>query len=129
MAKDILLVEDHPSVAKSTKLYFEQVMGPEGTVLIAGCADTAMGLLRAEPTRWRLILLDLGIPGAVGLSLAMQIKALGLAPITCICSGEDPRTYVETVRQEGFLGYVPKASADFVQAFKAVLAGQPSFPW
>jgi DNA-binding NarL/FixJ family response regulator len=130
MGKDILLVEDHPLVAESTKSYLEGVIGQEGQVVIAGCASTAIESLRIDLRRWRLILLDLRIPGAVGLSGAMQIKDLGLASITCLHTAEDRPDYVVKVREQGFLGYILKGGkiTVFETAFANVLAGRPSFP-
>jgi DNA-binding NarL/FixJ family response regulator len=128
--KDILLVEDHPSVAAATKSFLEVVMRVEGKVVVAGCAEETIELLRADPCRWRLILLDLRIPGAVGLSVAMQIKDLGLASITCLLTGEDRPDYVATVRDQGFLGYIRKGQkiTDLAAAMTTVLVGRPSFP-
>jgi DNA-binding NarL/FixJ family response regulator len=121
-------VEDDPRTAEATESFLEVVMRVERKVVVAGCAEETIELLRADPCRWRLILLDLRIPGAEGLSVAMQIKDLGLAPITCLRTAEDPRKYVAKVREQGFLGYIWKGGFDLATDMEAVLAGRPSFP-
>jgi DNA-binding NarL/FixJ family response regulator len=130
MGVDILIVEDHAFVAESTKALLEVSGGTAGEIITAGTAQEVRALLHADRRRWRLILLDLEIPGATGLSLAREIKELGLAPITCVLTGADHAGYVTQVRNDGFLGYVLKAAKtrELHAAMTAVLAGRPAFP-
>jgi DNA-binding NarL/FixJ family response regulator len=129
MGVDILIIEDHAFVAESTKTLLEVRGGVAGEIITAGTADGARTLLRADRRRWRLILLDLGIPGAIGLSLAREIKDLGLAPVTCVLTGTNHPGYIAQVRNDGFLGYVPKAAKaeELHAALTAVLEGRPAF--
>ena len=130
MGVDILIVEDHAFVAESTKALLEVSGATTGEIVTAGTAEEVRALLHADRHRWRLILLDLGIPGAVGLSLVREIKELGLAPITCVLTGTQHAGYVAQVRNDGFLGYLLKAAKtrELRAAMTAVLAGRPAFP-
>lgn len=129
MGVDILLVEDHAFVAESTRALLEVRGGVAGEIITAGTANEARTLLRADWRRWRLVLLDLEIPGAVGLSLAREIKDLGLAPVTCVLTGTNHPGYIAQVRNDGFLGYVLKAAKteELHAALTAVLGGRPAF--
>jgi two-component system response regulator DesR len=127
--RDILIVEDHPFVAEATRALLEKSSAVREVVTV-GTAEAAVAVIACDISRWRLILLDLDIPGAVGLSLVRQIKDLGLAPITCVLTGIDRKDYVAQVRRQGFLGYVLKAArtSQLDEALSSVLFCKPTFP-
>lgn len=106
---DILFIEDQPVVSEPTAEKLRRTPYVEH-IEICNTAESALQALREDPDRWGLILLDLDVPGAVGLSLAMEIKKLGKAPLTCIVTGTFRTDYIAQVKAEGFLGYILKTS-------------------
>lgn len=127
--QNIMIVEDHPLVAEATQALLKSTNGL-GKVATYATAEQVRNALATERTYWSLILLDLDVPGAVGLSLAAHIKQAGLAPITCILTGTYREDYVMQARKDGFLGYILKASrtAELEQSLRSVLRHQQVFP-
>jgi DNA-binding NarL/FixJ family response regulator len=127
--KSILIVEDHPFVAEATKELIARTH-PEVGVVVANSAAEANQVLDRGGEDWQLILLDLDVPGAIGLSLAMDIRRRDLQSITCILTGTYNRDFIAQASANGFLGYVLKAIAvgSLEQALTKVLAGERVFP-
>lgn len=127
--KSILIVEDHPFVAEATKELIARTH-PEVGVVVANSAAEANQVLDRGGEDWQLILLDLDVPGAIGLSLAMDIRRRDLQSITCILTGTYNRDFIAQALANGFLGYVLKAIAvgSLEQALSKVLAGERVFP-
>ena len=125
---DILFVEDQPYVSEATARRIRS--NPEvGEIRICATAPAAMRALEEAPDRWGLILLDLDVPGAVGLSLAMQIRDLGKAPITCILTGTFRPDYLAQAQAENFQGYILKATEidKLEESLKRAIAGERVF--
>lgn len=127
--KSILIVEDHPFVAEATKELIARTH-PEVGVVVASSVAEANQVLDRGGEDWQLILLDLDVPGAIGLSLAMDIRRRDLQSITCILTGTYNRDFIAQASANGFLGYVLKAIAvgSLEQALSKVLAGERVFP-
>ncbi|MDM0030346.1 response regulator transcription factor [Variovorax saccharolyticus] len=126
----VLLIEDHPLVSEAAS--YKISLSPRvASIMVCGTADEALDALHAEPDRWGLILLDLDIPGAVGLSLATHIRKMGKAHITCVLTGSNQPEYVTRIEAQGFQGYICKggASIDVLEhALLSVVGGQRVFP-
>jgi DNA-binding NarL/FixJ family response regulator len=125
---DVLFVEDQPIVWEATARILTR--SPQvGQLVVFNTAEKALTALRAEPDRWGLILLDLDVPGAVGLSLAMEIQAMGLASITCILTGSSRHDYMQQILALGFQGYILKGSeiAELEANLNKVIGGQRAF--
>ena len=129
MMQNIMIVEDHAFVADATHALLSGINGL-GKVATYGTAEQVKVALATERTFWSLILLDLEVPGAVGLSLAAHIKEAGLAPITCVLTGTYREDYVTQIRDDGFLGYILKASptAELEDSLRLVLRHKSVFP-
>lgn len=126
---DVLFIEDQPLVSEATAEKIAR--SPHvGAIEICNSAEKAMQALRASPGRWGLILLDLDVPGAVGLSLAMEIKKLGKEGVTCILTGTNRADYVSQVRANGFQGYILKAIEikELERSLEKAIAGEKVFP-
>ncbi len=126
---DVLLVEDQPLVSEAAS--YKISLNPRvASVQVCNTAEKAMQALCAEGERWGLIFLDLGVPGAEGLSLATEIRRLGKASITCILTGERRSDYIAKVAAGGFRGYILKAveTQDLMRAMNRVIAGEYVFP-
>jgi len=126
---DVLIVEDHAVVAKAARELIVH-KHPALAVRICGSADAALRELGDPAREWHRILLDLDVPGAYGLSLALEIHRRGLAPITCVITGWERQDFIAELKGRGFLGYIPKSTAAtaFSSALSDVFAGDPVFP-
>ena len=129
MSLNIMIVEDQPYVAHATKL----LLGGDpsiGVIETFTTADEVRGALAQGGETWGLILLDLVVPGAVGMSLAAHIRDCGLASTTCILTGTYKEEYVAAARRDGFRGYIPKAATTeaVVEGLRSILSGHRVFP-
>jgi DNA-binding NarL/FixJ family response regulator len=129
MMPRVLIVEDHPLVSDATR---DLLLG-DGSVReveIAATAVEALALVSQVELPWDLILLDLDVPGAVGLSLARELAQRGLAGRTCIVTALSRLGYVEEAKRLGFLGFIAKASPlkTFSDELRRVLHGIQTFP-
>ncbi|WKB50727.1 response regulator transcription factor [Eleftheria terrae] len=114
--KVILIIEDHPLVAEATRSLFA---GMVDRVEICRDADQATAALLTEDC-WFRVLLDIGIPGANGLSLVRHVHRKGLAPRTAIITAYENSQWREEIRGMGFLGYVLKTAS--VEEFSGTIA-------
>jgi DNA-binding NarL/FixJ family response regulator len=129
MMPRVLIVEDHPLVSDATR---DLLLGDGGVreVEIAATAVEALALVSRVELSWDLILLDLDVPGAIGLSLARELAQRGLAGRTCIVTALSRLGYVEEAKRLGFLGFIAKASPlkTFSDELRRVLQGIQTFP-
>ena len=126
--KAVLIIEDHRFVADATEALISKHRS-DLTVLVRSNSDDAIATLMEAEYEWQLILLDLDIPGAIGLSLAMEIKSLGLEGKTCILTGTFRAEFVAHAKKQGFLGYVLKATAtkQLEESLQQVINGEKVF--
>ena len=129
MMPRVLIVEDHPLVSDATRDLL-LCDGCARDVAIAATAADALAQVAPDVDAWDLILLDLDVPGARGLSLAHELVRRGLAGRTCIVTALSRPGYVEEAKRLGFLGFIAKSSP--LQAFgdelQRVLQGIQTFP-
>lgn len=124
-----LIVDDHSLIVAGARNIIK-TEAPMLEVVTCRNAEQTMETLHDSRYRWNLILLDLDIPGAIGLSLAMEIKNLGLESVTCILTGNTRSEFVTQIKANGFRGYILKDSLhnDLEGSFKKVLSGYKVFP-
>lgn len=117
-------------VSNTTKSMLQMRSPCVGKVEIYASASEVVRILAADSTRWDLILLDLDVPGATGLSLAAQIRDAGLARITCVLTGAERPDFVSRVRRDGFQGYILKSSptSELDASLQSALLGRKVFP-
>lgn len=122
MTARIILVDDHPMVLAGLRSLVLSLPDLE-LVGLASCAAEALAFVRGQ--RPEIVVLDMGLPGMSGLTLAERI--LEEAPdtrIVMLTHYEEP-SYVQKALRIGIRGYVLKASAGekVAQAIRAVLSG------
>ena len=126
---NVLFIEDQPVVSEATadKIARSPLVAE---IKVCNTAEKALAALHGEPDRWGLIFLDLDVPGAVGLSLAMDIQRLGKAPVTCILTGNPREDYIAQISAAGFQGYMLKAMeiSELEKALNRAIAGERVFP-
>ena len=125
----VLIVEDHPLVSDATRDLL-LCDGRASDVAIAPTAADALAQISRDVEAWDLILLDLDVPGARGLSLAYELAQRGLAGRTCIVTALSRPGYVEEAKRLGFLGFIAKSSPlqTFGDELRRVLEGIHTFP-
>ncbi|SCK09044.1 two-component system, NarL family, response regulator DesR [Variovorax sp. HW608] len=118
-------------VADTTKAMLHAMSSEDPiTITTHATAKEVIQALEAQSQRWDLILLDLDVPGATGLSLAAHIKDAGLAPVTCILTGTGRPDYVAQTFKDEFQGYILKSSptSDLDAYLQSALMGKKVFP-
>jgi two-component system response regulator DesR len=124
--KKMLIVEDHPFVAQSTKLLFLAM--DVDHVETCRSADEAVTQLRSG-TDWFRIWLDLNVPGAHGLSLVRHVFNLGLANRSAVITGSENHKWQSEVQSMGFLAYLFKTAVleEFSHGLAESMKGQLYF--
>lgn len=122
----VLLIEDHPLFARAVRDEVER-LAAQAEVTLAVCARDALLALRTG--HFDLILADLAVPGATGLTLLRQIRARVSTRIAIISASDDPAT-VQAVFGERAVGFISKADPPeaFAQSLLLILAGAAHFP-
>ena len=121
----IVVADDHPLFREAVVLAVRRFAGVEAEILEAGTLDEAARVAAAEP-ELDLLLLDLAMPGAQGLSGLVELRRRFPAlPIVVVSAAEDPRLIREAIAA-GAMGYVPKSldRAGIGEALGRVLAGE-----
>ncbi|SON50848.1 response regulator [Vibrio tapetis] len=124
----IIIADDHPLFRNA--LFQSVHMAISGANLLeADSLDALLSLLKKdqEPD---LLLLDLKMPGANGLSGLIHLRAeYPDLPIVVVSASEDA-SVVTQVKSHGAFGFIPKSSdmRELVAALNQVLGGEPFFP-
>jgi DNA-binding NarL/FixJ family response regulator len=124
----IILADDH-TLFREAMLHPLQQLDPNAEVLQAGTATQALELAAANPNL-DLVLLDLSMPGAEGLSAVMAFRdRFPDAPLVVLSANED-HDNIEKVLDAGASGFIPKSSSTQVMlgALRLVLSGGVYLP-
>lgn len=124
----IIIADDHPLFRNA--LFQSVHMAISGANLLE--ADSLDALLQqlSRDTDPDLLLLDLKMPGANGMSGLIQLRNLYPdLPIVVISASEEP-AIIAQVKKHGAFGFIPKSSdmRSLINALNQVLAGDPFFP-
>ena len=128
MSETILVADDHPLFRSALRTALAGSR-PQATIREAGTLDGLIAELERDPEA-DLLLLDLHMPGSVGLSGLVHLRARYPAlPVAVISGDEDPRV-IARARAHGASGFIPKSAPVQVLAagIDAVLAGETCFP-
>lgn len=124
----IIIADDHPLFRNALFQSIHMAIG--GTTLLeADSLSALLALLEKEPEP-DLLLLDLKMPGANGMSGLIQLRAeYPELPIVVVSASEEPAV-VTQVKSHGAYGFIPKSSdmKTLVAALNQVLEGEPYFP-
>lgn len=118
-----LIVDDHPMVRAALETTLQRAY-PDGSVHQAGSLAEAEAALAIRPETG-IVLLDLNIPGADGLSGLNALRAGHPRVPVLVVSGFDGQRYQAEARAAGAAGFVSKAAEpdEMLKAIAAVLAG------
>ncbi|CAM3740638.1 Transcriptional regulatory protein DegU [Vibrio aerogenes CECT 7868] len=124
----IIIADDHPLFRNA--LFQAVHLAVSGANLLeADSLDTLFSILsREEDTD--LVLLDLKMPGANGMSGLIQLKSNYPDLPVVVISASEEASVVSQVKKHGGFGFIPKSSdmRELVAALHQVLRGEPYFP-
>jgi DNA-binding NarL/FixJ family response regulator len=122
----ILIVDDHLLLRQGLK----QVLSHEFRDLAFGEAKTAEeALARIDAQPWRLVILDIGLPGQDGFFVLREIRARCPETAVLMLSMHADSLYAARSLQLGAAGYVSKSSgrSTLLNAVRNVLQGNRHF--
>ena len=106
----VLIVEDDPLIAEAHRTYLSRLEGFSATAVVHTARDAmqAAAEAAASPTPIDLVLLDLGLPDASGISLASALAGLRPAPDIIAITSERDLEMVRAAVTHGALAYLLK---------------------
>jgi response regulator of citrate/malate metabolism len=106
----VLIVEDDPLIAEAHRTYVERLAGFSATAVAHTARDAmqAASEAAAAGTPIELVLLDLGLPDASGISLASALAGLRPAPDIIAITSERDLEMVRAAVAHGALAYLLK---------------------
>ena len=124
----IIIADDHP-LFRNALFQSVHMAISRANLLEADSLDTLLALLEKAPDV-DLLLLDLKMPGANGMSGLIQLRnQYPDLPIVVISASEETKV-IRQVRRHGAFGFIPKSSdmRALIGALNQVLDGEPFFP-
>jgi two-component system, NarL family, response regulator NreC len=124
LTKRILLADDHAILRAGLKLLLE---GQPDLQVVGEASDGQEALSKARDLKPDLVLLDLNMPGADGLTILPTLKRDLPEAQVLILTMHDDVSYLQEALQAGAAGYVLKRAVDseLLVAIRAVLRGEP----
>ena len=105
MQGNILLVEDEPAVARVVQRMLTRV---GLTVTTAENGQAAIEAVTAEPTRFDLVILDMGLPDMTGTHVFHALKGVAPALKVVISSGAGLSSVDDAAVRDGIVGVLDK---------------------
>jgi DNA-binding NarL/FixJ family response regulator len=127
-AAKFLIADDHPLFRSALGLALRE-LAPQAQIVEASSFATLESAVAAHP-ELDLVLLDLSMPGAMGLSSLVYLRGERPAtPVLVVSANDHPRT-VRRAQQFGAAGFLSKSTPlpEMRQAINAVLDGGEWFP-
>lgn len=127
-AKRVLIADDHPLYRDALRAIVPQAC-PDADLIEAACQDDVLKEVTSDAA-FDLIVLDLNLPGVVGLSCLQRVRERApLTPILIVSAADDPNVMSDVIRA-GATGYVPKSAQRqmLVDAIEVVLGGGTYLP-
>ena len=124
----VLIADDHPLYRDALRAIVPQAM-PNAQIAEAGCQKEVIDNVTSDAS-FDLIVLDLNLPGATGLSCLRHLREVAqLTPIMVVSGNDDPATMRDVV-MAGATGYVPKSSPRqvLVDAIRVIMGGGTYWP-
>lgn len=123
IANRVLIADDHPLYRDALRHIVAQVY-PRALIVEAASQEQVLALVHDDDS-FDLVLLDLGIPGATGLSCLQELRKLSsLTPIVVISANAGAET-MRAAFDCGATGYLPKSAPKIIMtsAFNLVMSG------
>ena len=103
---DVLIIDGHPLVHEVLGNLVRSVFG-NVTLRTARNLEGAAGALRSN-TKLDLVLLDLALPGCVGIEALKQFRGICPTVPVLVVSADDSRGTILAALKAGAIGYLPK---------------------
>ncbi|MCI0397068.1 MAG: response regulator transcription factor [Chloroflexi bacterium] len=118
----IFVVEDHPIMRMALAKLLQRAPDLAVAGEAASAAEALQRIPQAEPD---LVLVDISLPGAGGLTLVEQLHQERPELPCLVLSGHDESTYASLALQAGARGYVMKKDTDYIlTAIRYILNGE-----
>lgn len=127
-AKRVLIADDHPLYRDALRTILPRACS--ATEIVEGACQQDVMTLVTSDSDFDLIVLDLNLPGATGLSCLRYLRgAAPLTPIIVVSGNDDPEIMSEVVLA-GAAGYVPKSAPSdvLIGAIRLIMAGGTYLP-
>lgn len=125
---NLLVIDDHPPVRDGFAYLLRKL---DDQLQVDQAGDCAQATALAGSRDYKLILLDMKMPGVNGLDALAAIREAFPSSLVVIVSGEDahPRVVRQAI-EGGAVGYIPKSSSTdvLIGALKLVLANGQYIP-
>jgi DNA-binding NarL/FixJ family response regulator len=123
-----LIIDDHPLFREALTFVISR-LEDDSVCVEADSMEQATSLLANNPS-FDLILLDLGLPGASGLTGILSIRSLAPTTPVVVVSAIEDADMVQRAACFGVSGYITKSSRSSVMhaALTRILAGDTHFP-
>jgi len=128
----VLIAEDHPLFRDALRGVLGQIFGKDGadfTAIETGTIEELLAAIEADDS-FDLVMLDLFMPGAQGLSHLVSLRArLPDTPIVIFSSVNDPKAVRQTITC-GAAGFIPKSAGrdEIAHALRVVMDGGVYLP-
>lgn len=128
----VLMAEDHPLFRDALRRVLDQRLGSEASpleVVETGTVDELLSLIGTDDA-FDLVMLDLFMPGAQGLSHLVSLRArMPDTPIIVFSSVNDPKVVRQTITC-GAAGFIPKSAPqdEIAHALEVVMGGGVFLP-
>jgi DNA-binding NarL/FixJ family response regulator len=127
-APRVLIADDHPLYCDALRAVVPQAC-PGAEMSEAASQDEVLGAV-SGPRAFDLVLLDLNLPGAVGLSCLHALKrAAPATPIVVVSAVGDPKIMQDTI-MAGASAFIPKSAPGqvLINALRVIIAGGTYMP-
>ena len=124
----VLIADDHPLYCDALCAVVPQAC-PGADICVANSQEEVLEALGGGP-EFGLILLDLNLPGATGLSCLAALKVAAPAtPIVVVSAVSDPRIMQDAI-MGGASAFIPKSASSqvLINALRVILAGGTYMP-
>jgi DNA-binding NarL/FixJ family response regulator len=124
----ILLVDDH-TLFREALVHVLNQLSPQMVVHEAATMEEAIYCI-ANAHNLDLLLLDLDLPDADGLSALPNLRKLVPTVSIVVLSGSETCQHIRQAQNNGAVGYIPKthSSHQMLAALRVILAGDVYFP-
>lgn len=122
LRRRVFLVDDHPIVLSGIRAMVEK----QDDLQVVGVAgDVESALTRMTEIMPDIVVIDISLPGASGIVLVDQMRALYPKIATLALTLHEEPAYVRQLLQAGARGFILKRSAaeELIHAIRSVLAG------
>jgi DNA-binding NarL/FixJ family response regulator len=120
MAVAVLIVDDNARFRVRARRRLEE----DGYKVVAEATDGESALEAVRRHRPEVVLLDIGLPGQSGLSVAEQLTRDSDGPVVVLTSTRDAADFGDRIAACGAHGFVPKDNLSG-DAITALLHGRP----